>query len=357
VSKSKRNKNELTKFTDIDCWSTSFLAEAQKEGFKEIARHIDYLNLGAQAENFLDTSLLLVDFACSSIQEKGLSAVKFLNQQKYRLAGFSQTLYCLTIEITPNHCGRIICDHKFSRIDLVDLHQQAWYPYKAEGFERILISRIDGKKINDDEMQRIKRLVEKDFYFDYEPRDTNIQLSYFDELHADTIVLTVSHKIGNVQLAPAVEPSDAAKRENIETDLTEEFVDDSEPIEAVAEFLDLFEELDQSVSEFETLISGIKIFADLESACEELRRSVDDLKQLLEATIEEGEYAQEDIIRDFASIEEHSFASAITLADDEMICSESDDDEIDNDLTTLIERLWRPSHTLAWKIYHAMLGA
>jgi len=192
MSKIKKSVNGIYKFTDINVWSESYLAEAQADEFKEIDRHIDYLSLNVRAKKFVDASLLLVDFGCSSIQGKGLSAVEFLNQQKYRLSGYEQPLYCVTIEITPTHCGRIVCDHRFSRIDLVDLHLQVWFKYQAEGFQRMFISRIDGQEIDQDEMQRIKGVIEEDFHYDYDPKDIHLELEYFDELCPDTIVFTVS---------------------------------------------------------------------------------------------------------------------------------------------------------------------
>ena len=147
-------------------WKRQFIADVQADGFAEMRRHIDYLELGCTPQTMVEDTAMLVLATLIYRQMDGQEWASFLKQQRYRLGGDGLPFYCLTFCLLEGHYGRLLTDKKMSGVDFADLFDHGWSEYQSAGFSHVWISRLDGKAINAAEQKTIERLFREDILYD-----------------------------------------------------------------------------------------------------------------------------------------------------------------------------------------------
>lgn len=148
-------------------WHRQFSAEAAADGYAEILRHIEYLELDCTPEDMLTDTTLLLAAVLAYAQMDGKNCSSLVQLQRYRLTSEDPPFYCLTFKLCRGHYGRILTDKALSQVDFADLFDHPWYKYKTAGFHEVFISRLDGEAIGKAELKVLYRRFTTDLYFDY----------------------------------------------------------------------------------------------------------------------------------------------------------------------------------------------
>lgn len=179
---------KLNKVKNVSQWLRVFATDALADDCAEIKRHIEYLKLDCAPEEFVYGTMLLLLAVTSYRKIDGRESASLWRQQHYRLGGEGLPFYCLTFELGVGHFGRILTNNKLSEVDFADLFDNPWDEYEQGGFNRVWISRLDGKPIGDKECKALYQLVTDDMYFDYPEEEVVVNVDK-TEL-ADTVIVT-----------------------------------------------------------------------------------------------------------------------------------------------------------------------
>lgn len=179
---------KLNKAKNVSQWLRAFATDALADDCAEIKRHIEYLKLDCAPEEFVYGTTLLLLAVTSYRKIDGRESASLWRQQHYRLGGEGLPFYCLTFELGVGHFGRILTNNKLSEVDFADLFDNPWDEYEQGGFNRVWISRLDGKPIGDKECKALYKLVTDDMYFDHPEEEVVVNVDK-TEL-ADTVIVT-----------------------------------------------------------------------------------------------------------------------------------------------------------------------
>ena len=158
-------------------WQRNFSAEAKADNYKELRRHIEYLDLHCTPADFLKGTEMLLYAVLQYYTIDNIDYTSFIRQQRYHLSGEGLPFYCLTFQLTIGHYGRVLANNALSDVDFADLFNHPWDKYKTAGFHQVWISRLDGKPISKKEYDTLDHLVRGDMYVDYEEEEVDVYVN------------------------------------------------------------------------------------------------------------------------------------------------------------------------------------
>jgi hypothetical protein len=152
------NQSEYT----FNEWRQESAAAAAADNYAELLRPIKHLELDCSPEDVLSCTISLVSAVMAYCQMEGRECEPFLKQQHYRLESGGENEYCLTFDLsgrTGSYFGRILTDSNFTSVDLEDLFNHPWPMSKTAGFTTVYITRLDGERIGEQELERLEEQV------------------------------------------------------------------------------------------------------------------------------------------------------------------------------------------------------
>ena len=170
-------------------------------------------------------------------------------------------------------------------------------------------------------------------------------------------MFTVPRNTEDDQTVPHIESSETTQNEIKTTRPYEEVIGQYEPFYPTKQFIDFFKELHESIRIFKSHIAEIEIFDNLNSACDDLMDSAYDLHRQFQSSIKEQNMSEQvNHSQNIPDAEANSFVKTLNAVSKQMIFAVSDKDDVNDDLSTLMYRLWGPSQTVAHTIYRRMRG-
>lgn len=169
-------------------WEQVFRATALNDNNRILRAHLRTLDLPDKPNLLLDGTILVVRRCAAYLMLDNQLVVDFLEYQKYDPAQATDARYLVTFDICGKAFARIAMPIPFKHVDLADLNEAPWQPYKLAGYSQFFVSRVDGKHLTPDEIRETENAVTNDLRFDYDEDELEF---WFDP---DTIegVLTVA---------------------------------------------------------------------------------------------------------------------------------------------------------------------
>jgi hypothetical protein len=176
-------RNQFNNTRAFEIWNREFSAASMADNYAELLRPIEHLELDCSPEDVLACTISLVSAVVAHCKLDGRDCESFLKQQYSRLDADSENEYCLTFDLsgtTGRYFGRILTDSNFTSIDLEDLFNHPWPMSKTAGFTRVYITRLDGERIGEQELERLEEQVTSDMYSGYSEDELSAYVSMSD---------------------------------------------------------------------------------------------------------------------------------------------------------------------------------
>ncbi len=152
-------------------WQREFRKDASDDKLVLFREHLKKLGLPDRPKDLLKGTILAVCAVCAYESMDGRSYEEFLSTQKYNPALVPEMKYAYTLLGENKFRARILTPKKKQFLDLADLYDHPWHEYKTYGFEEILISRTDGKKLTAREKANLEEDVTYDLRYDFPEED------------------------------------------------------------------------------------------------------------------------------------------------------------------------------------------
>lgn len=177
-------------------WAQQFTIDAIADNYAAFKEELVHLDLSAKPKDMLQATLLVVQ-ACliygSALD--GQQYQRFLRQQSYQPDMASGVRYTLTFDLGKKHFGRVLATARLKYIDLADLFDHSWMPYKTAGYSRILFSRLDHKDFaspsgewGGKELSRLENMIQSDLRYDYTEEEVDFS---FDQMNTGVATLNI----------------------------------------------------------------------------------------------------------------------------------------------------------------------
>lgn len=148
-------------------WKREFRKDAATDKLALFGEHLKRLGLPGKPRDLLKGTILAVSACCAYESMDGRPFDEFLRMQKYDPARVPEMKYAYTLRGRNKLFARILTSKKNQCLDLADLYDHPWVGYKTYGYEGILISRTDGKKLTAREKANLEEDVTYDLRYDF----------------------------------------------------------------------------------------------------------------------------------------------------------------------------------------------
>ena len=81
----------------------------------------------------------------------------FLAMQTYNPAKSPNAPYMVSFDLNGHACARLLVDPELKSIDLADLYNHPWHPWKTVGYSQIWISHRDWSDLTKKEMKALDK--------------------------------------------------------------------------------------------------------------------------------------------------------------------------------------------------------
>jgi hypothetical protein len=158
----------MSKLT-LQTWERKFRRDAQADKLGLFMDHLRNLELEQETtpELMLEGTILAVSACCAYASIDGQLTDAFLAAQTYDPAQSAASTYSFTFDLCGKSTARLLVSEDLKIPDLADLFGHPWDEYQVCGYRNVLITRLDGEWIKDDEDSRLEKLVTADLMFDY----------------------------------------------------------------------------------------------------------------------------------------------------------------------------------------------
>ena len=152
----------------VNRWADRFRAEAEADGYRLLRRHLRRLKAPGTPQQLVDATITIVEMsrAYSTIDNTLGHFSELLAKQTYDPTDAPGGRYVLTFGIANRFSARAVLG-ELKEIDLADLNGVMWWEHELAGYSCLWITRVDGKRLSADEVDRLQEDVENDLYFDY----------------------------------------------------------------------------------------------------------------------------------------------------------------------------------------------
>ena len=172
----------------LHAWARDFRAAANNDHCDIFRDHLRFLELPGEPVSMLDATILMVVAMWSYYKIDGRPSEDFLAMQTYNPANSTGSDYMMTLDLNGHACARLLVDHELKSIDLADLYNHPWHPYKTVGYSQIWISHRDWTDLTKKEMKALEKLVNDDLRFDYEEDELDF---WFNDSNAKYLYVNV----------------------------------------------------------------------------------------------------------------------------------------------------------------------
>lgn len=158
-------------------WIRKFRREARADKLAIFRDHLRNLELEEEttAELMLEGTILVVAACCAYASIDGQGTSDFLAAQTYDPTRSAASTYSFTFDLCGSASARLLVAEDLRVPDLADLFDHPWDEYRVCGYNRVIITRLDGKPIGDAEDSNLEKHVRADLRFDYGKDDIEIR--------------------------------------------------------------------------------------------------------------------------------------------------------------------------------------
>ena len=152
----------------LNRWADRFRAEAEADGYRLLRRHLRRLKAPGTAQEMVDATVTIMALACAAtmMDHSPERFRRLLAKQTYDPKDARGGRYVVTFGVADKFCARAVVG-ELKEIDLADMNGVMWWEHELAGYSCLWITRVDGKRLSADEVDRLREDVENDLYFDY----------------------------------------------------------------------------------------------------------------------------------------------------------------------------------------------
>jgi hypothetical protein len=159
----------------LERWKIDYRKAAEADRYARLRKHLRKLRLPDSPELLLKGTIQSVDAAAvfSTFTRKSITA--FIDMQSYDGKDADEATYALTFDFRGEAFGRVLIPGNIAVLDLGELYD---YPWKNPGFNKIYVSRVDGRQLSRKDLAHLEMEITYDLRFDYSEGEVDID---FDE--------------------------------------------------------------------------------------------------------------------------------------------------------------------------------
>lgn len=172
----------------LHAWERNFRSAAKNDRYDIFRDHLRFLELSSEPVSMLKATILMVYATAAYHQIDGRSSDDFLTMQTYNPAESKDAAYMITFDLNGHAYARLLVDPELRSIDLADLYNHPWEPYKTVGYSQIWISHRDWSDLTKEETEVVDELVTRDLRFDYTENELDF---WFDDSNAKYLYVNV----------------------------------------------------------------------------------------------------------------------------------------------------------------------
>jgi hypothetical protein len=171
----------------VQTWERDFRKAAKADSYDIFRDHMSFLELPVKPITMMKATILMVQAMTAYYAIDGRLPQDFLAMQPYNPAKSTGAPYVLTFDLCGHAYGRLLVDPELHSIDLADLYNHPWQPYRVSCYSNLRISHIDRSDITKAEAKFLEDQVTDDQRFDYSEDELGF---WFDDsnpkcLHVD----------------------------------------------------------------------------------------------------------------------------------------------------------------------------
>jgi len=151
----------------IHKWERDFRLAAKNDQYDIFRDHLRLLELPSKPFSMVKATIFMVYAMAAYYQIDGRPDDDFLTMQTYNPAKSPNVPYMVSFDLNGHACARLLADAELKSIDLADLYNHPWHPWKTVGYSQIWISHRDWTDLTKKEMKNLEKLVTDDLRFDY----------------------------------------------------------------------------------------------------------------------------------------------------------------------------------------------
>jgi len=172
----------------LNRWPRDFCAAARNDHYDIFSEHMPLLELPSKPFSMLKATIFMVYAMAAYYQIDGRPDDDFLAMQTYNPAKSKGAACMMTFDLNGHACARLLVDSELRSIDLADLYNHPWNPWKTIGYSQIWISHKDWADLTKKEMKSLEKLVTDDLMFDYDEDEIDF---WFDDSNAEYLYVSV----------------------------------------------------------------------------------------------------------------------------------------------------------------------
>jgi hypothetical protein len=172
----------------IHRWERDFRSAAKSDNYDIFCDHLRLLELPSKPFSMLKATIFMVYAMAAYYTIDGRPDDDFLTMQTYNPAKSPSAPYMISFDLNGHACARLLMDAKLRSIDLADLYNHPWHPWKTVGYSQVWISRRDWTDLTKKEMEALEELVTEDLLFDYEEDELDF---WFNDSNAKYLYVNV----------------------------------------------------------------------------------------------------------------------------------------------------------------------
>ncbi len=159
----------------LNQWIRDFRKAAKADKLALFRNHLKRLGLPDEPELLLQGTVEAVTACCAYLNVDQRPFDKFLAMQRYTPADAPDAWYSLTFDLCGKGYARLLAPRKkmLFEIDLADLYEHPWMPFKVCGYSTFWVARLDGAALGVTELEMIEKEVTKDLRYDYPEDELN----------------------------------------------------------------------------------------------------------------------------------------------------------------------------------------
>ena len=151
----------------LHTWERDFRLAAKNDQHDIFRDHLRLLELPSKPFSMVKATVFMVYAMAAYYQIDGRPTEDFLAMQTYNPVKSKNAPYMLSFDLNRHACARLLADPELKSIDLADLYNHPWQPWKTVGYSQIWITHKDWTDLTKKEMKNLEKLVTDDLRFDY----------------------------------------------------------------------------------------------------------------------------------------------------------------------------------------------
>jgi len=172
----------------LHMWERDFCSAAKNDQHDIFRDHLRLLELPSKPFSMLKATIFMVYAMAAYYKIDGRPGEDFLAMQTYNPAKSPNVPYMVSFDFNGHACARLLVDHELKSIDLADLYNHPWHPWKTVGYSQIWISHRDWTDLRKKEMKALEKLVTEDLMFDYSEDELDF---WFNDSNAKYLYVNV----------------------------------------------------------------------------------------------------------------------------------------------------------------------